>query len=174
MGFEDMATLAEEARRPEWTIPRAIVIALIGTTVIYCSVAISAVGAVGAGALAQSGAPLALVAESVFGESTGDVLALIALAATANTTIILLMSACRHIYAMADTGTLPPFIGQVSEGTRVPIRALLAVAGLAGLVALWGDLGAVADMTNFVLFAAFAMVNAAAIAVRWRPSCRPR
>jgi APA family basic amino acid/polyamine antiporter len=168
MGFEDMATLAEEAKRPEWTVPRAIVIALVGTTIIYCSVAVSAVGAVGAGALAESGAPLALVAESVFGESTGDVLALIALAATANTTIILLMSACRHIYAMADTGTLPPFIGHVSEGTRVPVRALLAVAALAAAIALWGDLGAVADMTNFVLFSAFTMVNAAAIAVRWR------
>jgi APA family basic amino acid/polyamine antiporter len=50
----------------------------------------------------------------------------------------------------------------------VPIRALLAVAAVAGAVALWGDLGAVADMTNFVLFSAFTMVNAAAIAVRWR------
>jgi APA family basic amino acid/polyamine antiporter len=168
MGFEDMASLSEEAKRPEWTVPRAIVIALIGTTLIYVAVAVSAVGAVGAGALAASGAPLALVAESVFGRRTGDVLSLIALAATANTTIILLMSACRHIYAMAETGTLPPFLGALSAETRVPIRALLAVAAVAGGIALWGDLGAVADMTNFILFSAFTMVNAAAIAVRWR------
>jgi APA family basic amino acid/polyamine antiporter len=168
IGFEDMATFAEETRDPERTMPRAILIALAVTTVLYMLVAVASLGAVGADALAASNAPLALVAERALNERTGDVLAWIALAATANTTIILLMAACRMVYSMARTGTLPPFLGAVHSRSGVPFRGLLAVAAPAALLVFWDDIGAVADTTNFVLFCAFGVVNAAVIRLRWQ------
>jgi APA family basic amino acid/polyamine antiporter len=168
IGFEDMATFAEETRDPETTLPRAIFIALAVTTLLYMLVAVASLGAVGADALASSEAPLALVAERALNESTGDVLAWIALAATANTTIILLMAACRMVYSMAQTGTLPPFLGIVHSRSGVPFRGLIAVAVPAAVLVFWDDIGAVADTTNFVLFCAFAVVNGAVIWLRWR------
>jgi APA family basic amino acid/polyamine antiporter len=155
-------------------MPRAIFIALAVTTLLYMLVAVASLGAVGADALASSEAPLALVAERALNESTGDVLAWIALAATANTTIILLMAACRMVYSMARTGTLPPFLGAVHSRSGVPFRGLLAVAVPAALLVFWDDIGAVADTTNFVLFCAFAVVNAAVIWLRWRQPDLPR
>lgn len=168
LGFEDMATLAEEARDPQHSMPRAIVLAIAITTLLYVVVAVSSLGAIGADALASSTAPLALVAERAFSQNAGDVLAYIALAATANTTIILLMAACRMVYSMARTGTLPPFLGEVHPASGVPFRGLLAVAAPAAAIALWGDIGAVADTTNFVLFCAFGVVNASLIWLRLR------
>ena len=111
---------------------------------------------------------LATVAELALHENAGDVLAWIALAATANTTIILLMAAGRMVYSMARSGTLPPFLGKVHGVSGVPFRGLVAVAVPAALMALWGDIGAVADTTNFVLFCAFGVVNAAVISLRVR------
>jgi len=174
IGFEDLATLSEEVRDPARNIPRAIIISVAVSTAIYVLVAVSAVGAVGAEALAGSAAPLALVGESVFGESTGDLLSAFALAATANTALLLLMAACRHIYAMASTGALPRALGRVSGGSRVPLPGLLAAASIAALVTLWGDMGVVADVTNFGLFIAFAVVNLALIRLRRTAAGDPR
>ena len=168
IGFEDMATFSEEARDPERTMPRAILAALAITTLLYVVVTVASLGAIGADALAASDVPLATVAELALHENAGDVLAWIALAATANTTIILLMAAGRMVYSMARSGTLPPFLGKVHGISGVPFRGLVAVAVPAALMALWGDIGAVADTTNFVLFCAFGVVNAAVISLRVR------
>ncbi len=174
IGFEDLATLSEEVRDPARNIPRAIIISVAVSTVVYVLVAVSAVGAVGADALAGSAAPLALVGEAVFGESTGDILSAFALAATSNTALLLLMAACRHIYGMASTGALPRSLGRVSGGSRVPLPGLLAAASIAALVTLWGDIGVVADVTNFGLFIAFAVVNLALIRLRRTAAAVPR
>ncbi|MBI5948627.1 MAG: amino acid permease [Chloroflexi bacterium] len=174
IGFEDLATLSEEVRDPARNIPRAIIISVVVSTAIYVLVAVSAVGAVGAEALAGSDAPLALVGESVFGTSTADVLSAFALAATSNTALLLLTAACRHIYGMASTGALPRAFGRISGGARVPLPGLLAAASLAALVTLWGDIGVVADVTNFGLFIAFAVVNLALIRLRRTATSAPR
>jgi APA family basic amino acid/polyamine antiporter len=168
IGFEDIATFSEEARDPRRTVPRAILISIVVTTVLYVLVAISAVGAIGAPALAASGAPLADVAARVLGQSAGDVLAVVALAATGNTALLLLMASCRRIYAMASTGALPAFLARVSGGSGIPISGLIPVGVVAALITLWGDIGQVADITNFALFVAFVFVNAAVIELRRR------
>ena len=166
IGFEDIATFAEEAKEPQRTIPGAIIIAIIVSAILYMTVSVTAVGAVGASALAASDAPLALVAETVLDDRAGDVLAAIALAATGNTALLLVMAACRRTYGMADTGALPPFLANVTSATGIPLRGLLIVSGLAAVGALWGDVGDVAEITNIALFVAFGLVNAAVIWLR--------
>ena len=173
IGFEDLATFSEEAKRPERTLPLAILISIGVTTALYVLVAIASIGAVGAEALAGSQAPLGAVAAIVLGDLAGDVLNVIALAATGNTALLLLMASCRRLYGMAAAGAFPRRFAVVGEGTHVPIQGLLLVAAIAAVFTLWGDIGAVANMTNFALFAAFIMVNASLIALRrTRPSER--
>lgn len=166
IGFEDIATFSEEAKRPERTIPRAILISIAVSALLYAVVSITAVAAVGADELAGSGAPLALVAETVLNDRAGDFLAAIALAATGNTALLLLMAAGRRIYGMSATGALPPFLSRVSGTTGIPLTGLLVVAGIAAAFALRGDVGEAAELTNFALFIAFALVNSAVISLR--------
>ena len=165
IGFEDLATLSEEARDPQRTVPRAILISVAMATALYVMVAVAAVGAVGAEALAGSSAPLALVAESALGEKTADTLSVIALCATANTALLLLIAAGRHLYGMASAGALPAALGAVSGRGRVPLRGLLLAGFTATAVTLLGGIGTLADVTNFGLYVVFCAVNGAVI---WR------
>jgi APA family basic amino acid/polyamine antiporter len=174
IGFEDLATFAEEARDPGRTVPRAILISMVASTAIYIMVAVASVGALGAQQLGASSAPIELVARIVLGSRAGDVLAAIALAATAKTTLLLLMASSRRIYGMATDGALPAALARVSGHTRAPVTGIAIVAGFAALVATSGSIGAVAGVTNFALFIAFGVVNASAVWLRRRAPAAAR
>jgi APA family basic amino acid/polyamine antiporter len=62
IGFQSITRLAEETKQPEKNIPKAIIISIIVTTIIYILVAIAAVSVIPAQDLAQEGAPLARIA----------------------------------------------------------------------------------------------------------------
>ncbi|MCC6386954.1 MAG: amino acid permease [Dehalococcoidia bacterium] len=165
IGFEDLATLSEEARDPQRSVPRAILISVLVATSLYVAVSLAAVGAVGADALAASRAPLALVAESALGARTADTLSIIALCATANTALLLVIAAGRHLYGMASAGALPGVLGTVSGRARVPLPGLVLACLTAAVVTHLGAIGTLADVTNFGLYIVFCVVNAAVI---WR------
>src|SRR5690606_24059723 len=63
-GYARIATLGEEVREPEKTIPRAVVITLAGALLLYGAVAAVAVGTAGAPALARTTAPLYVAADA--------------------------------------------------------------------------------------------------------------
>src|SRR4029077_1428519 len=67
IGFDEVITLAEETRDPTRTIPRALLLALGISTVLYIGVAIAAVSVIGTEALASSERPLADVLDHVLG-----------------------------------------------------------------------------------------------------------
>ena len=92
LGFDELGNFAEEMRRPERDLPRALFISLAATTVIYILVALSAVAVVDVASLGASDAPLALVAGRVLGARADAVMSILALAATANTALLLLVS----------------------------------------------------------------------------------
>jgi amino acid transporter len=81
-----------------------------------------------------------------------------ALAATANTVLLLLASAARSIYGMASSGVLPWALGRIGE-TRIPTRATLLVVGIAAGLALIRDFSSVAALTNAAILASFILVN---------------
>ena len=92
IGFNEIATLAEEAENPTRTIPLAMVLSIAITTVLYILVAIAAISVLDASALAASDAPLADVARDELGDRASDVVAIIALFSTANTMLLLLVA----------------------------------------------------------------------------------
>ena len=88
-------------------IPRALLASLAIATALYVLVAVAAVSIVGAGPLAASETPLALVMEHDLGGRGSDIVAAIAIAATTNTTLPALTAASRNLYGMARSGSLP-------------------------------------------------------------------
>lgn len=138
--------------------PLAITIALIISGVLYVLVAVSAVSLVGWQVLAASSAPLADAVESVLGERGKTALALVALGATTNTVLVLLISASRALYGMAQAGAMPKALAWIGR-RHTPWASILVVWGLSSLFDLLGDIGLVAQMTNFLVLAAYGMVN---------------
>jgi APA family basic amino acid/polyamine antiporter len=159
LGFDELGNLAEEMRRPERDLPRALFIALGATTAIYVAVALSATAVVPVSVLGESSAPLALVAGKVLGPRAQTALALMALAATANTVLLLLLAAARSIYGMAGAGVLPRRLAHLT-GTDVPREATLAVVVVAMSLIAIGDLSRAAHLTDALVLVSFAFVNA--------------
>lgn len=165
-GFEEIATLSEETIDPRRNIPLAIVVAVIVTTTLYVLVAIAAVSSLPWQQLGDSDAPLADVVKAVSGERWADVITVIALFATFNTALLLIATGARISYGMARRRLLPAVLGRVSASRRTPWVATLIITIVAMLLASAGDIGFIAQVTNFAVFGLFTIVNAAVITLR--------
>lgn len=174
IGFDEVITLAEETRDPTRVIPRALLLALGISTLLYIGVAIAAVSVIGADALAGSSRPLADVMAHVLGGRAEGLVAAIALVTTTNTSLLAITAASRLTYGMADSGALPSAVASVSRRTHAPAVAIaVATAGAVGFACL-GDLTFIASVTNFAVYVVFLAVNAAVIALRRTAPDAPR
>lgn len=167
LGFDELGNLAEETRQPERTLPRALFAAMAISTALYLTVAVSVVSVLGWEELSRSDAPLALMAGRVLGGKADVFLTFLALAATANTVLLLLISGSRALYGMASGGVLPQALGRVGR-RRTPWIASLVVLGVTVVFILVGSLEQVAKMTDAVVLAPFTLVNLALVWVMWR------
>jgi APA family basic amino acid/polyamine antiporter len=158
LGFDEIGNFAEEMHRPERNLPRALFFSMAGATLIYLLVALSVTAAVGWQDLSTSTAPLALVAGRVLGPKADLAITVIALAETANTVLLLLVSAARSVYGMAEGGVLPSRLGAVG-GRGIPVRATLLVTAMTGFLVLLGDLAQVAALTDATVLLSFMLVN---------------
>jgi len=174
IGFEDVVKLAEETRRPRVTIPRGLLLALAFSTVLYILVAVAAVSVLPWEILAASPAPFAAIVETTLGSTAAEAITLVALFATANTVLLMLLASSRITYGMASARALPRIFARVDPGRGAPYLATLLVGILAAVAALAGDLVLVAQVTNFTLFVTFATINGAVILLRFRDPARDR
>ena len=173
IGFDEVITLAEETRDPHRTVPRALMLALCISTLLYVLVAIVAVSVLGAPALATSIHPLTDVMLESIGGASVKVVGLVALATTANTTLIASAAAARMVYSMGDSGVISPHWGKV-HNKRTPRIATYAVIGVSGALSLMGGLELLAEATNALVYFMFLMVNAIVIILRIQQPSTPR
>jgi basic amino acid/polyamine antiporter, APA family len=167
IGFEDLANIVEEARVPHRDIPRAMVLTLLISTVLYVLVAAIAVSAVSSERLASSAAPLSLVFREVAGVSPATISA-IAIVATLNTILAQLTMAARVIYGLARAGSLPSVLAQVHPRSRTPLAATALVVIAIVPLALLVPLTRLAELTSLATLAVFAVVNLALLRFRRR------
>jgi amino acid transporter len=159
LGFEDMVNVAEEVRDPSRNLPRAIVAALVISTVLYLLVGLAAIASVPIETLSASTAPLATIAgaEGLSPRFMG----LIALVAITNGALIQMIKSSRILYGMANLGDAPLLFGRVSPWTNTPLFATIVVAALVLSLALWLSTIDLAVLTSLVTLCIFAAVNAA-------------
>jgi amino acid transporter len=166
IGFDEVITLAEETRDPTRTVPRALLVALGLSTVLYVAVAVAAVSVLGADALAASPRPLADVMAHVLGDRGAIVVAAIAVMTTTNTTLLALTAASRVLYGMAKAGAMPRALASVHPGRGTPVRAIISVVAVAAVFAALGDFAVIAAVTDFAVYVVFVAVNGTVIILR--------
>ncbi len=167
IGFEGIVKLSEETKAPEKTIPKGLMLAILISIVLYILVALSAVSVIGWERLSTSEAPFADLAFKALGRNGFIVLSVIALFATANTVLLMLLAASRITYGMADSFSLPGVLARVHPSRRTPWAAILSMMALSMVFVLAGDIKFAANVTNFTLFVTFIVVNAALIILRY-------
>ncbi|MGB0212265.1 APC family permease [Algiphilus sp.] len=166
IGFEDMVEVAEEVKQVRRTLPRAIVITLAVTTLLYLLVTLVAVRTIDPERLATEAAPLAAVFE-VHRPGSSGLLATIGLFAVLNGALIQVIMVSRVLYGLASRGQLPAAFARVGRrGT--PWLATLMVAAVVLVLAVAGRLGALAEATSFMVLVVFALVNLALCRIKRR------
>lgn len=168
IGFEDIVNIAEETKNPKKVLPRAIILSISITAIIYILVSLSAIRVLSWQELGASLAPLADVAERALGSTGQLTLSLIALFATANTVLIILLAGSRILYGMAVQRSLPLLLGKVHFKTKTPWVAVLVIMLISTIFVFIENIVTVANITVFAIVITFAMVNLSVILLRYR------
>jgi APA family basic amino acid/polyamine antiporter len=162
-GYARVATLGEEVRDPRTTIPRAILLALGGSLLLYTAVSVVAVGAVGAPALAATRAPLERAAAAMGVPGLPAVVTLGAATAMLGVLLSQILGISRMLFALARRGDLPRGLARVHPAHSVPDRAVwLTGAVILGLT-VFGNLEWVLGAAAFTILLYYAIANLAAL-----------
>jgi basic amino acid/polyamine antiporter, APA family len=173
-GFESIIKLREEAKDPNKTIPKAIVLSVFITAIVYVLVAIAAVSILPYSELAASSSPLADVAAVSFGKLAFIILGVIALFSTSNTVLLTMVTTSRMMYGVGKKDRLWKIFSHVHPKRRTPYLAVIIIGIVTIVFTLIGNLEFVANLTTMLLFVTFAMVNLGAIILRYKEGNRKR
>jgi APA family basic amino acid/polyamine antiporter len=163
IGFESLVKIGDETKDPTTTIPRALILSVIITAIIYVLVSISVVSIVPYDQLASSNSPLADVALAASGPEASLLLSAIALVATANTVLIILIASSRIAYGMSARSALPRFLSRVNPRRGTPLSAIVLTMVASLLFCFLGGIELTAKVANFTIFLVFLAVNLAVI-----------
>lgn len=166
-GYARIATLGEEVREPRRTIPRAIMITLIVTALLYVSVAAVAVGSVGADRLADApgaqATPLELAAQAMDAPLLARLVGIGAITAMLGVLLNLLIGLSRVVLAMGRQGDMPPIFARLSGGGTAPTAAVVAVGLLVAALASIGSIETTWAFSAFTVLIYYAITNLAAL-----------
>jgi len=161
-GYARIATMGEEVRNPERTIPRAILTALTMTVLIYLAVALSILVVLGPDGIAASPAPLAAAVDAAGWVWANLPVRLGAAAAALGALLALIAGVGRTTLAMARNDDLPRWLAAVHERHRVPHHAEITVAGLICVLILLTDLRGAIGFSSFGVLLYYLIANVAA------------
>jgi APA family basic amino acid/polyamine antiporter len=163
IGFEGLVKIGDETKDATRTIPRALILSLMITAALYVLVALSVVSVVPYQDLAASTSPLSDVALAASGQEVSLLLSGIALLATANTVLIILIASSRIAYGMAVRSALPSFLSRVNPGRGTPLYAIVLTTVASLLFCFLGGIELTANVANFTIFLVFLAVNLSVI-----------
>ncbi|MEU2062127.1 amino acid permease [Streptomyces sp. NPDC013455] len=161
-GYARIATLGEEVRDPERTIPRAVPLALGITLVTYTCVAVAVLSVLGADRLGHATAPLADAVRAAGAPGFVPVVRAGAAVAALGSLLALILGVSRTTLAMARDGHLPAPLASVHPRFRVPHRAELAVGAVVAVLAATVDVRGAIGFSSFGVLAYYAVANASA------------
>jgi APA family basic amino acid/polyamine antiporter len=161
-GYARMATMGEEVRDPARTIPRAILLALAITVVIYFVLAFVVLGAIGANGVAGASTPLsATVAAAGWGWAV-PVVRVGAALASLGALLALIAGIGRTSLAMAREGDLPSWLSAIHPRFGTPHHAEVVLAALVVILTALVDLRGAIGFSSFGVLLYYFVANVAA------------
>ena len=165
-GFARVAVVAEEVKDAKHNVPRALLLSLGFSTIIYVLVGIVAVGLVGSTELAGSNSPLAEAISATGSSIAVQVVSFGGLLATASVLLTAVLGVSRMAYSMARRGDLPEVLAKVNQKFRTPYYSIWTVGILMALLVLFFDLTGVVAVSTFGALFYYALTNASALKLR--------
>ncbi|BDA66804.1 amino acid permease-associated region [Rivularia sp. IAM M-261] len=163
-GYGRIATMGEEAKNPRVTIPKAMIVCLLLTMLLYITVATVGIGAVGVDVLSQTKtAPLEAAVRSVAGSGASVVLAIGAMTAMLGVLLNLILGLSRVWLAMGRRFDAPRFLARLNQQQTTPHYAVILVGATIALLVLLGNVKTTWSFSAFSVLIYYAITNFAAL-----------
>jgi amino acid transporter/nucleotide-binding universal stress UspA family protein len=166
VGYEVIATTAEEAKNPGRNIPIAVVGTIFICAAVYCAVAFAALGVISAGALGASSTPLSDAASRFMGGWGAPVIGVAGIIATLTSLNTAMLSSARVALALSRDGYLPPFLSRIHPRLKTPLPAILLTGFIVAVAAVSGDEVFLGYVSNFGYMFVVFFTNVSVIMLR--------
>jgi basic amino acid/polyamine antiporter, APA family len=158
-GFARVSVIAEEIKDAKKNVPRALLLSLAISMIIYILVGLVAIGLLGPLGLAGSNIPIS-ESMAITGNSVAvQIVSLGGLLATASVLLTAILGVSRMAYSMSRRNDLPSFFAQVHHKFGVPYFAVVASGTMMALLVLFVDLNRVISISTFALVLNYSITN---------------
>jgi APA family basic amino acid/polyamine antiporter len=165
IGFDVVATAAEETKNPQRDMPRGILASLAICTTLYVAVSLVITGMVKYDKVSVD-APLAEAFRSVDKPVIATIISIGALAGLTTVMMILMIGQSRVFFAMSRDKLLPPMFAEVSERTGTPVRTTITTGVVIAAMAVLLPLEELAKLVNIGTLFAFILVAIGVVILR--------
>ena len=161
-GFARVSVIAEEVKDAKQNVPRALLLSLGISMVVYVLVGLVAVGLLGPVGLAGSSSPLSSAIGVTGSTLAVQVVAVGGLVATASVLLTAILGVSRMAYSMARRNDLPSALARLHHRFLTPYYAILVSGVLMAVLVLFVDLTRVVAISTFALLFNYSITNIAA------------
>ena len=165
IGFDIVATAAEETRNPQRDLPIGIFSSLAICTTLYVAVSLVITGMVKYTDISVD-APLAEAFRSVGQDAIATIISVGALVGLTTVMLVLLLGQSRVFFAMSRDRLLPPAFSKVSERFGSPYRTSIFTGVVVAVIAALVPLSELAELVNIGTLFAFIVVAVGVIVLR--------
>ncbi len=169
IGFDAISTTAEEAKNPRRDLPRAMIWALVITTILYVLISLVLTGMVHYSELGV-GDPLAYAFQKVHLPGLSGIIALSAVIAMASVLLVFQVGQPRIWMSMSRDGLLPPRFSKIHRRFKTPAFATIITGVLVATPTLFMNLTEVTDLTSIGTLFAFVLVSGGILLIDKNPS----
>jgi len=173
LGFDAVSTAAQESRNPQRDMPIGILGSLIVCTVLYILVALVITGVVNYSRLNVAD-PVAVAIDATGIHWLAVLVKLGAIGGLTTVILVLLLGQPRIIFSMAHDGLLPPFFARVHPRFGTPANTTMISGLVVATVASLVDIRLLGELVSIGTLAAFTVVCAAVLVLRYREPDLPR
>ena len=173
-GFARATVIAEEVKDAKRNVPRAVLLSLVISTVVYILVGVVAVGLVGSSSLAASNSPLTFAIGATGSSLAMQVVSAGGLVATASVLLTAILGVSRMAFSMARRRDLPKALNLLSARFGTPYVSIWIVGVVMALLVLFVDLTGVVVVSTFALLFWYVLVNLSAFRLKCEKRLCPR
>jgi len=174
-GFSRVTTITEEVKKPEKTIPRAIILSIIISTLLYILVAVVAVGLVPFNELGHSSSPLSFAISMLHNPLLDAVIAIGGVTATAGVVLTGILGTSRVFFAMGRDNEVPKPLSYIDRFST-PVYSIILSSLLGVLFLLFVSFGTIVETANASILLAYLIINFSAfrLNLKLRKSTSPK
>jgi basic amino acid/polyamine antiporter, APA family len=165
IGFDVVATTAEEAKNPQRDLPIGIIGSLIICTILYGAVSLVITGMVKYDQIDPKAA-LATAFTSAGRPAFATLIAAGAVAGLTTVVLTLMIGASRVVFAMSRDRLMPPALSKVHPRFKTPYVITIIIGVLCMLVSGFTPIGKLEEMVNIGTLTAFILVSIGVVVLR--------